>query len=135
MLIIAGHLEVDVNRRDASVAAHLDLVVRGREAPACLDLAITADPVDPNRVNNFERWESREHLNAWREVAAAPDTGISIDRDDVMEYEVTCVRLIIAPLGPSLSALLASELSLPAGAGRRQLAVRRTAGLHGTARI
>jgi quinol monooxygenase YgiN len=92
MLIIAGHLEVDANQRDAFVAAHHDLVRRGREAPGCLDLAITADPLNPARVNNFERWESREHLNAWREVAAAPDTGISINSDYVMEYSVADVR-------------------------------------------
>jgi quinol monooxygenase YgiN len=92
MLIIAGHLEVDINQRDAFVAAHRDLVVRAREAPGCVDLAIAADPVNPKRVNNFECWESREHLNAWRDVAAAPDTGIPIERDDVMEYKVSDAR-------------------------------------------
>jgi quinol monooxygenase YgiN len=92
MLIIAGYLEVDASQRDAFVAAHHDLVRRGREAPGCLDLAITADPLDPARVNNFERWESREHLDAWREAAAAPDTGISINSDNVMEYSVAGVR-------------------------------------------
>lgn len=92
MLIIAGHLEVDPNQRDAFVAAHHDLLRRGREAPGCLDLAISADPLNPARVNNFEHWESREHLNAWREVAAAPDTGIAIISDSVMEYSVAGVR-------------------------------------------
>ncbi|GGP37045.1 putative quinol monooxygenase [Saccharothrix coeruleofusca] len=92
MLIIAGHVEVDADRRDAFVAAHHDLVRRARRAPGCLDLAITADPVDPARVNNFERWESREHLDAWRAVAAAPDTGIAMKSVQVMEYEVADVR-------------------------------------------
>lgn len=92
MLIIAGYLDVDADQRDAFVAAHHDLVRRARQAPGCLDLAITADPLDPTRVNNFERWESREHLNAWREVAAAPDTGIAIKSDYVMEYSVADVR-------------------------------------------
>jgi quinol monooxygenase YgiN len=88
MLIIAGYLEVDANRRDEFVAAHHDLLRRGRAAPGCLDLAISADPLNPVRVNNFERWESREHLDAWRKVAAAPDTGISITGDDTMEHRV-----------------------------------------------
>jgi len=92
MLIIAGHEEVDPQQRDAFVAAHHDLIRRAREAPGCLDLAITADPLDPARVNNFERWESRESLDAWREVAAPPDTGISIKSDSVMEYSVADVR-------------------------------------------
>jgi hypothetical protein len=36
------------------------------------------------RVNNFERWQSVEHLDAWRAVAYAPDTGITVRSDDVM---------------------------------------------------
>ncbi len=92
MLIIAGYLEVDTDRRDDYVAAHRDLLRRGREAPGCLDLAISADPLNPKRVNNFERWESREHLDAWRDAAAAPDTGIAINGGDIMEYSVADAR-------------------------------------------
>jgi len=57
-----------------------------------LDLAITDDSVDPTRVNNFERWESREHLDAWREVADAPVTGISVRSEHVMLFVVGDVR-------------------------------------------
>ncbi|GLY64046.1 putative quinol monooxygenase [Amycolatopsis taiwanensis] len=92
MLIIAGYLEVDPKARDTFVAAHQDLLRRGRDAPGCLDLAISADPLDPARVNNFERWESKAHLDAWRKVAAAPDTGIAIRAGHVMEYDVTGER-------------------------------------------
>ena len=38
-----------------------DLVTRARDAPGCLDLAITADSVGPARINNFDLWESRAH--------------------------------------------------------------------------
>lgn len=92
MLIIAGHVTVDPARRDEFVAAHLDLVQRARRAPGCLDVAITADPVDPARVNNFERWESEEALGAWRAVADAPDTGIAFTGNDVLKFSVTDVR-------------------------------------------
>lgn len=92
MLIIAGHIELDAADRDAFVEAHLDLVHRARQAPGCLDVAITADPLDPTRVNNFERWESRELLNKWRAVAEAPNTGISLKSNQVMEYTVTDER-------------------------------------------
>ena len=54
MWIIAGYITVDEDERDRYVEAHRDLVVRARKAPGCLDVAITADPVDPRRVNNFE---------------------------------------------------------------------------------
>ena len=88
MLIIAGYLELDPEQRDAFVDAHQDLVRRGRQASGCLDLAISPDPINPARVNNFERWESREQLNAWRRVANAPDTGIAIKDADMLEFTV-----------------------------------------------
>lgn len=88
MWIIAGHITVDASERDRFVETHLDLVRRARAAPGCLDVAITADPVDPRRVNNFERWESWNALEAWRAVANAPDTGIAIHDADVTAYEV-----------------------------------------------
>jgi quinol monooxygenase YgiN len=92
MVIIAGYLEVDAGRRGEYVAAHHDLLQRGRQAPGCLDLAISADPLNPARINNFERWESQGHLDAWRAVAAAPDTGIAINGGDMKRYSVTDAR-------------------------------------------
>lgn len=92
MVIIAGHLEVDAGDRDQYVTAHEDLVRRARQAPGCLDLAVTADALDPTRVNNFERWQSMERLDAWRAVAHAPDTGITVRSADVMMYVVSDVR-------------------------------------------
>jgi quinol monooxygenase YgiN len=73
MLIIAGHIQVPPERRDALVAQFADLVRRARAAPGCLDVAVTADSVDPGRINNLERWASQEDLDHWRSVAHAPD--------------------------------------------------------------
>jgi quinol monooxygenase YgiN len=92
MLIIAGHYTVDAADRDRYVTAHLNLVRRARQAPGCLDLAISADPLDPARVNVFERWESREHLDAWRAVARAPRSKINLGSVDVMMYVISDVR-------------------------------------------
>ena len=92
MWIIAGHITVDRDQRDAFVEAHRDLVVRARQAPGCLDVAITADPVDPARVNNFERWDTWDAIEAWRKRAYAPDTGIEIDEMNVTAYEVASTR-------------------------------------------
>lgn len=93
MWIIAGHVLVDAHERDRYVEEHKDLVERARRATGCLDVAITADPVDPRRINNFERWESWDAIEAWRARAAAPDTGIAFRGVDVMAYEIASTRL------------------------------------------
>lgn len=74
------------------MTAHQDLVRRARQATGCVDVAISADALDPTRVNIFELWQSEEDLDAWRTVANAPDTGITAASDDVMMYVVSDVR-------------------------------------------
>ena len=89
MLIIAGYITVPADRRQAFVDAFAELVVRARAYPGCLDLAITADPVDPARVNNYELWRSEADLDAWRKVSRPPKTGIPIESDQVMKYFIS----------------------------------------------
>lgn len=75
MVIITGHVVVAPEERDAYVAAHGDLVRRARAADGCLHVAITADNVEPDRVQMVEVWTDAEALEAWRAVADAPDLG------------------------------------------------------------
>jgi len=89
LVIIAGHIVVADEGRDHYVEAHRDLVVRARAFRGCIDLAITADPVDPGRVNNVEIWRSADDLEAWRGVANAPDHGIPMLHASVQRYDAT----------------------------------------------
>lgn len=92
MLIIAGSVQVPHERRDTLVAAFEDLVRRARTAPGCLDVAVTADSIDPGRINNFELWESQDHLDAWRAVAHAPDVSAEMISVDVSLFDVSGER-------------------------------------------
>jgi quinol monooxygenase YgiN len=71
-VIVAGWCAVDPKKRDEVVESLKALVLRARRAPGCLDFAMTADPVDPKRLNLFELWRSEEDLRAWRAVAGHP---------------------------------------------------------------
>src|SRR6058998_1710171 len=66
MLIVCGHLVLDPSDRDAHVVASVGAVRLARQAPGCLDFAVSADPVDPTRVNVFERWADPEDRDAFR---------------------------------------------------------------------
>src|SRR5258708_5440851 len=55
MLIIAGKLYMAPQERDKWVEAHYDVIKRARSAPGCLELYISADPVEEGRVNMFEQ--------------------------------------------------------------------------------
>lgn len=72
MIIIAGHELVATEQRDAFVEAFRDLVTRARSFDGCLHIAITADSIDPERVNVTEVWRDVEALNRWRRRAKGP---------------------------------------------------------------
>jgi quinol monooxygenase YgiN len=74
MIIIAGHELVDADKRDDFVAAFRDMITRARAFDGCLHVAITADSVDPERVDVVEVWRDEDAMNAWRAQANAPET-------------------------------------------------------------
>jgi quinol monooxygenase YgiN len=95
MIIIAGYSRVkDAIERDAGVASFAAMVERARQQDGCLDFSISADPLDPERVNLFECWRDREALDAWRKIASkirrAPkvalrESSVSLYRSDKAE--------------------------------------------------
>jgi quinol monooxygenase YgiN len=50
---------VDPEQRESYLAGSVSVVEKARGAAGCLDFAITADLIDPGRINIFERWESQ----------------------------------------------------------------------------
>ena len=88
MIIITGHELVPAEQRDAFVAKFRDLVARARESEGCLHVAITADSVDPERVNVTEVWQDADALGEWRKRARAP----RVDKPkymDIKRYDAT----------------------------------------------
>ncbi len=92
MLIIAGYLVVDAEDRDAFVAEGVTAVSTARSAPGCLDFSITADTLDVQRVNIFERWETEEELLAFR--GSGPDSGTA-----ARILDAVVKRYVIASVG------------------------------------
>ena len=92
MLVIAGHLVVDPADRDTYVADCATAVAAARRAPGCLDFALTADTLDPARVDVYERWVSDVDLAAFR--GSGPDAGTAarILDADVRKYRISAVE-------------------------------------------
>lgn len=84
MIIIAGHTLTESGRRDAAVRAFSEMLERARKHDGCLDLSISADLLDAERINVFELWRDQESLDAWRKVAKSPR--IKIRKADVKLY-------------------------------------------------
>ncbi len=57
MIVVAGHITVEPRQRESYLAGCVSIVEQAREKSGCLDFAITADLIDPDRITIFERWE------------------------------------------------------------------------------
>jgi quinol monooxygenase YgiN len=92
MVIVAGHVTVDPEQRESHLAGSIRVVEKARQADGCLDFAITADLLDPGRVNLFERWESQEAVKSFRRRAPRPKQRAEMLSVSVAEYDIADVR-------------------------------------------
>jgi quinol monooxygenase YgiN len=92
VLIIAGRLIVDPDDRARFLAASEDVVDLARRSTGCLDFVQAADPRDASRINVFERWDSEEHLLAFRGAGQPSADSPPIRSADVKRYVISAVE-------------------------------------------
>jgi len=92
MVIVAGHITVEPQQRESYLAGCVSVVEQARAALGCLDFAISADLIDPGRINIFERWESQAAVEAFRGSGPSDEQGAAMLSVSVAEYDVAGVR-------------------------------------------
>ena len=92
MVIVAGHITVDPEQRESHLAGCMNVVEKARRADGCLDFAITADLIDPGRVNICERWESQAAVDTFRRSAPRNKQAAAMLSASVAEYDIADVR-------------------------------------------
>ena len=92
MIIVAGHLVVDPDERGAYLADSRDVVAQARQAEGCVDFHLSADPLEPGRINVFEQWDSAAAVEAFRGSGPSDDQQQSIRDAAVWQHEVTDSR-------------------------------------------
>lgn len=97
MLIVAGYLRVVEAERDGFVNDSRAVVEQARRADGCLDFALSADLVEPDRVLVFERWDDRAAVEAFRGVGPGDE-----QLEVIEEFEVMKVTYIVT-LEPDLN--------------------------------
>ncbi|HEY6647425.1 MAG TPA: antibiotic biosynthesis monooxygenase [Mycobacterium sp.] len=88
MVIVAGHIVVDPQQRDDYLSGCVEVVRQARRTAGCLDFALSADLLEPGRINVFERWESQAAVEAFRGWGPSDDQGAAIQSGSVAEYDV-----------------------------------------------
>jgi len=94
MIVVAGVLTLDPRDRDAYLERCREVVAAARAADGCADFALSADLVDPGRINVFEAWDSVEQLEAFRGSGPEPDDVERLTGARVAQMRVTEHRLL-----------------------------------------
>ena len=94
MVIVAGHILVEPQQRDTYLAGCVSTVEQARRADGCLDFAISADLLDPGRINIFERWTSQAAVEAFRGSGPSDDQGAAMLAASVAEYDIADERTL-----------------------------------------
>ncbi len=94
MIIVSGRIYVRPGARENFLTRSAAAVVQAQRTNGCLDFVVAADPVESNRVNVYEEWESEEALLRFRGDGPGEDLSSSIVRAKV-------ARHLVASTGPA----------------------------------
>ena len=92
MVIVAGHIRVAPDQREAYLATCVAVVQQARTAAGCLGFAVSPDLVEPDRINIYERWESPAAVAAFRGDGPSDGQTAAMTDASVAEYEVREIR-------------------------------------------
>lgn len=89
MIIVAGRIYVRAGSRPSFLTLSAEAVAEARRCSGCRDFVVAADPIEPDRVNVYEEWETEEALLAFRGDGPGPDLSSSIVRAEVSRHVVS----------------------------------------------
>ena len=88
MLIVSGRLTLAPGTRNDFLGRSRDAMRAARAAPGCRDFVVAADPIEPDRVNVYEEWDSAESLEAFRGEGPDDALNASIIDAEVRRHEI-----------------------------------------------
>lgn len=87
-MIIAGFLRVDPHQRTTYLEGCEAVIRAGRAAAGCIDFHLSPDPLEPDRINIFEQWDSAESVETFRGSGPTDDQQASITEANVLQHEI-----------------------------------------------
>ncbi|GII75386.1 antibiotic biosynthesis monooxygenase [Sphaerisporangium rufum] len=89
MLIVSGWIKVAPGTRDGYLKTCVEVVEKARAFPGCVDFAVSADLLDPDRVNVYEQWQSEVDLDAFRGSGPDDDQTDMITSAEVARHHIS----------------------------------------------
>jgi quinol monooxygenase YgiN len=87
-VIVAGALRVDADERQRYLDGCQSVIRAARSAEGCVDFHLSADPLEADRINVFEHWDSVGAVEAFRGSGPSGDQTAVIRFAHVVQHEV-----------------------------------------------
>ena len=88
MIIVSGWLRVAAESRAKYLESCRDVTVKARATPGCIDFHLAADPLDDERINVFEQWDSVDAVERFRGAGPSDDQQAMIIGAQVDQHEI-----------------------------------------------
>ena len=88
MIIVSGRILLKPGLRERFLAQSDAPMRQARAHPHCRDFVVAADPIDPNRVNVYEEWDSEQALEEFRGAGMDDDLSSMVVRAEVGQRQV-----------------------------------------------
>ena len=88
MLIVSGRIYIASGQREVFLAASRRSRAEAGRTTGCRDFVVAADPIEPDRVNIYEEWDSADQLETFRGDGPASDMLKLIERADVRRHSI-----------------------------------------------
>lgn len=88
MIIVAGPVYLDAADRGEYLDGCREVITAARATDGCLDFHLSADPIEADRINVFERWETVEAVEKFRGSGPSGEQTAAIRDAAVMQFEV-----------------------------------------------
>jgi quinol monooxygenase YgiN len=88
MIIVSGEVYVDPTDRDDYLEERRDVIEAARDSAGCVDFYLTADPLEPGRINVYEQWESAAAVEEFRGSGPSSEQTAAIQDASVFQHEV-----------------------------------------------
>ena len=88
MIIVSGAIHVDEGDRDSYLQGCRKVIVAARGSDGCIDFHLAADPLERDRINVYEQWESVEAVEAFRGSGPSSEQTASIRDAQVFQHDI-----------------------------------------------
>jgi quinol monooxygenase YgiN len=92
MIIVAGWLRVEPGSRERYLSECLAAMELAQTTPGCRDFILSADPIRPDRIRVFERWESDDDLLRFRGSDPGGEQAAQVLDASVHKYRIAAIE-------------------------------------------